>query len=325
MSSHLLAKVLARNPRFDIAAAVLSSELLEAVRRIQPDLAIVSADVDAGPTKGIEVVRQMRALHPEILVLVLSDSSDRDLVIRAFQAGAKGLFSRTENVAQLPKCIERVHRGEIWATNEHVRFLVEALVATSPFQVFDARGRELLSGRELEVVQYAAKGLSNREIAQKLNLSEHTVKNYVFHAFNKLGVSSRVELLFYMFNQFGASPHINGTSNIENSRSPVDELRNTAELGYASAQFVLGKGFFTGDRLERDYHQAFFWLRLAEQGGNEISGESRTILDILRTRMTTTDIETQEKKIGSWLDTHSMGARKVGARGTGSKISDIAV
>jgi two-component system, NarL family, nitrate/nitrite response regulator NarL len=324
MSGALLAKVLARNSRFNIVAAVLPSELLDTVRRVQPDLAIVSADTDAGPTKGIEVVRQMRALLPEVRVLVLSDSSDRNLVIHAFQAGAKGLFSRTESVDRLPKCIERVQHGEIWATNEHQRFLVEALVATSPFQVFDARGSELLSGRELEVVQYAAKGLTNRQIAQKLKLSEHTVKNYVFHAFNKLGVSNRVELLFYMFNQFGTSLQMIDLP-LENNRSPIDELHNAAELGYASAQFVLGRKYLAGDRLEKDYDQAFFWLRLAEEGGKEISTESRTALNGLRASMTPAEIETQEKRVSLWLENHRVSPPKSKVRGIVRKLSDVAV
>ena len=64
-------------------------------------------------------------------------------------------------------------------------------------RVIDARGAALLSRREQEVVRCVAEGLSNREIAQRLGLTEHTVKNYLFRIFDKLGVSSRVELILY--------------------------------------------------------------------------------------------------------------------------------
>jgi DNA-binding NarL/FixJ family response regulator len=78
-----------------------------------------------------------------------------------------------------------------------VKHLVDALAQPRCLQVLDAGGVNLLTNREQDVMRLVAEGLGNREIAQQLNLSQHTVKNYLFHIFDKLGVSNRVELVLY--------------------------------------------------------------------------------------------------------------------------------
>jgi DNA-binding NarL/FixJ family response regulator len=82
-----------------------------------------------------------------------------------------------------------------------MEFLLEALSNAPVTSVVDARGDELLSRREQEVVRWMADGLSNREIAKEMGLSENTVKNYVYRIFNKLGVSNRVEVVMYAASQ----------------------------------------------------------------------------------------------------------------------------
>src|SRR5215468_4264861 len=304
MSTNLLAKVLARSTRFNIVAAVLPAELLEVVRHAQPEVAIVSADTDAGPTKGVEVVRKLRALLPEVRVVVLADSSDRELVVHTFQAGARGLFLRAETVGRLPKCIQRTFEGEIWATKEQFCILVDTLMTASPFRVFDSRGTELLSGRELEVVELAARGLTNREIAKKLALSEHTIKNYIFGAFNKLGVSNRVELLFYLFNQFGIPSQQSVDTAANGGHPAVEILRNAAERGSISSQYALGQKYLLSNHSEKNRGLAFFWLRLAEEGGKETSEASRAALDNLRSSMTAAEMEREEQQVATWMKSH---------------------
>ena len=75
--------------------------------------------------------------------------------------------------------------------------MLAELRKAKPINIVDAKGRVLLSVREAQVVRLVAEGLSNREISQQLSLSEHTVKNYLFKIFEKLGVSTRVELVLY--------------------------------------------------------------------------------------------------------------------------------
>jgi DNA-binding NarL/FixJ family response regulator len=100
----------------------------------------------------------------------------------------------------LYKCILTVHQGHVWADKSDLTSLLDAFYHTTALRVTDARGTNLLSKREEQVVVLVSEGLSNREIARKLGLSEHTVKNHLFRVFEKLGVSSRVELVSYALN-----------------------------------------------------------------------------------------------------------------------------
>jgi DNA-binding NarL/FixJ family response regulator len=95
-------------------------------------------------------------------------------------------------------CVEHVRDGFIWAGPEETTFLLEALKSVPSASTLANCDSLKLSARELEVVRAAATGKSNKAIASELSLSEQTVKNYLFRAFEKLGVSSRVELLFYL-------------------------------------------------------------------------------------------------------------------------------
>ncbi len=87
--------------------------------------------------------------------------------------------------------------GQIWLGNAELEHVLAALSQARPLRVVNPEGSSLLSPREEEVVHLVAEGLGNREIAEQMELSEHTVKNYVFHIFDKLGVSNRVELVLY--------------------------------------------------------------------------------------------------------------------------------
>lgn len=103
----------------------------------------------------------------------------------------------SEPSSRLPKCIESVHNGQIWAGTKELEYLVSAVASSRPLRVVDACGRNILSKREDEVVALVADGLTNREVSEMLKLSEHTVKSYLFKIFEKLGISTRVELVLY--------------------------------------------------------------------------------------------------------------------------------
>ena len=92
-----------------------------------------------------------------------------------------------------------MHKGQIWASSNELQFLLEALAEAAPLRVVNAQGINLLTKREGQVVHLVAEGLTNRGISRELNISEHTVKNYLFRIFDKLGVSSRVELTICAF------------------------------------------------------------------------------------------------------------------------------
>lgn len=201
MGCQLMAKALRRSHyRFNVVgAAVDSAGILNFAKEHQPDLAVISANLQDGPLMGFKVLRELRASHPKTRVVILLDSSTRDLVVDAFRGGASGVFCRSELVERLCKCIQSVHNGQVWANSNELQFLLDALAQAAPLRVVNARGINLFTKREAQVVRLVAEGLTNREISRKLDLSEHTVKNYLFRIFDKLGVSSRVELTLYAF------------------------------------------------------------------------------------------------------------------------------
>jgi len=200
MSSQLLADALAQDRQFEVTGIEpKGSSILQAVAQKKPHVVLVSSALEESTTLGFDLTRQVCASHPETRVVLLVDTSNRSEVVEAFRCGAQGIFSRTQSSKTLAKCVSNVHQGQVWASSAELRYLLEAFREAEPLQVLDSRGVEILSKREQDVVRCVAEGLSNREIASRLKLTEHTVKNYLFRIFDKLGVSSRVEVVLYVF------------------------------------------------------------------------------------------------------------------------------
>jgi two-component system nitrate/nitrite response regulator NarL len=198
MDSQLLAEALGKDKQFEICGACCSSgNILSIASRERPDITLLSSELEDGKLKGFEVARSLRSSRMDTRVVMLVDSSERANVVEAFRCGARGLFCRTESLSSLAKCIQRVHAGQVWATSSELLLLLEALAETPAPKSAVASGSEKLSKRERDVVQGVAQGLTNREIAHQLGLTEHTVKNYLFRIFDKLGVSTRVELVLH--------------------------------------------------------------------------------------------------------------------------------
>lgn len=196
MGCQLLRKVLSSHRRIEVAATVFTAkELAAEVSRTPVDSVLVNVDLHEGHLSGLRAAAELHAARPDLPIIVLCDLASDDLVISSFRAGARGLLSRSESIGMLRKCIEAVHKGQIWANSSHLQVLLGMLVQTPPARVVDAHGLNLLAEREGQVVSLVADGLTNRDIAMRLGLSEHTVSNYLFRIYNKLGVSNRVELV----------------------------------------------------------------------------------------------------------------------------------
>ena len=180
-----------------VASAVRATETLELAKNKQPDIAVISAELEDGGLQGYRVVRELRAISPRTRGIMLLHSRERELVIDAFRCGARGVVFRDEPIDTLAKAIHAVHQGQVWASSEILRYMVETLGQALPMRFREGHGIEQLSKREVDVVRLVAEGLGNKDIAAQLGLSEHTVRNYLFHIFDKLGVSTRVELVLY--------------------------------------------------------------------------------------------------------------------------------
>ena len=200
----LLANALKLDPLLEVIAFEASSCGLVAELMAQAiDVLVISSNLDEQPSRGVEVLFELRALNVNTRAILLPDSSKDEAILQAFRAGARGVFGKNEPIGQLSKCVRCVHRGQVWASSEALQVAVEALASSPTVRAVNAEGMKLLSDRELQVVRCIAEGLTNREIAKRLKLSQHTIKNYLFRIFDKVGVSSRVELLFMTLSQNG--------------------------------------------------------------------------------------------------------------------------
>lgn len=198
MTSELLARALGRVKTLSIVKSAVSfGDTLKAIVERSPDVAVVSTHLADGPYRGLEIVRQARQLSEKTRCVVLMDDSDREIVTDAFRAGARGVFKRSASMQLLSRCITAVHSGQIWASSADLQQVLGALETAVPFRCVNSNGDTLLTKREQEIVPLVAQGLTNKEISSRLGVSEHTVKNHLFRIYDKLGISSRVELILY--------------------------------------------------------------------------------------------------------------------------------
>jgi len=198
MGRELLLGGMKRRRHFQVDSVTTADEVLKAVSSAEPNVVLLAATLADGPLSGFGALRQIRERCPEIKAVMLLNAAERDLVVDAFRAGARGVFfASSSSFKSLCRCVEQVHAGQIWANSSELSELVEAFSQLAPMRVVNADGIRLLTKREEDVVRLVAEGMQNRDIAEELKLSEHTIKNYLFHIFDKLGVSSRVELVLY--------------------------------------------------------------------------------------------------------------------------------
>ncbi len=168
-------------------------EALDLLKRLQPDVAIL--DIRMPKLNGIEVVRQMKDCCPNTKALILTAYDDDDYILALMEAGALGYVLKTTGASELAQSVRSVHSGEP---------ILAPVIAAKVARLWaqsraDAKERtaEELSPREREVLQLAAKGLRNKDIADNLRISVRTVEGHFNNIFNKLNVASRVEAILY--------------------------------------------------------------------------------------------------------------------------------
>jgi DNA-binding NarL/FixJ family response regulator len=200
LTGGLIADALRRDRKLSVSNATENSVLAEA-STLSPHVIVLSETLGGTAGKGFEVLTALRAADPKTRVIILLDSAQREMVVEAFCKGARGVFCRSDSLTMLTRCVHRVHEGQLWINGAQLEFLLQTLAQAPATRIVDTRGTNLLSKREQDVVRWLAEGNTNREIALKLKISANTVKNYLFHIFNKLGVSSRVEVVIYAASQ----------------------------------------------------------------------------------------------------------------------------
>jgi len=311
--TRLVADALRLDPLLDVIPFESdSSGLAASVMAEKIDVLVIHSNLDEQPSRGIEVLLELRALHSPVQSVLLPDSSKDEAVLQAFRAGARGVFGKSEPIEQLSKCVRCVHQGQIWASSQALRVAVEALASSPTVRAVNASGMKLLSEREMQVVRCIAEGLTNREIAERLKLSQHTIKNYLFRIFDKVGVSSRVELLFMTLSQTpgtedaGRRDTDKDTDKDKDKDKDADQdgagdspdeaslLVKAAEAGLPSAQLALAQFYLARQRDSEDLVDAYTWYLVATERSFDARGS-------ITKKMTAQQIDQAKQKASVWL------------------------
>lgn len=195
--SHLLTGALRRQAGMLVTHCPAELSLCVAALDQHSANIILLGDGPPDADRPLELLRRLHATHPEVRFIVLRDRYDREFVVNAMRFGAHALFCRAaQPFKALCRCIHAVHHGQLWINSEQTQYLVDAIV-TPQIHVVNANDEAMLTVREEEVVSLVAEGLSNRDIARKLEIKENTVKKALLRIYDKVGMSNRVELVLY--------------------------------------------------------------------------------------------------------------------------------
>jgi DNA-binding NarL/FixJ family response regulator len=176
-----------------VGEASNGNECIKMLDKFKPDILLL--DLRMPEKDGLAVLTEVNFDSLPTRVIVLTAAEDDRDVVRAMRLGARGVVLKQSASDLLLKSIRQVHDGEIWLDNRMTAEVINAFKRSA--ESGQRREKPLLSDREKEVVQLVVQGFRNREIGEKLFISEQTVKNHLHNIFDKLGLSDRLELALY--------------------------------------------------------------------------------------------------------------------------------
>jgi DNA-binding NarL/FixJ family response regulator len=175
-----------------VARCVNGEEALQAVRQHRPDILIL--DIRMPGKDGLAVLREMRDEDLSTQVVLLTVALEEEETLEALRLGVRGVVLKEMAPQMLVQCVRKVHAGDQWLERRSVGRALEKLLSR------EAGAREVagvLTPREIEVVRMVAAGFRNKEIGDKLSISEGTVKIHLHHIYEKLHLTGRLELARY--------------------------------------------------------------------------------------------------------------------------------
>ena len=173
-------------------------EVVRVVQETQADIVIL--DLRMPNMDGLSALQALQQLERKVKVIVLTASEDKNEFVQAMKLGCSGIVLKQTAPELIVKSIRKVNSGEIWLDSHTTAAVMRQFAAPGDMMGGNAaKGRERspLSQREREIVSLVAQGYKNREMAEKMFISEQTVKNHLHNIFDKLGVSDRLELALY--------------------------------------------------------------------------------------------------------------------------------
>jgi DNA-binding NarL/FixJ family response regulator len=201
-----LCKLLALEEDFEVVAQAQDGrQVLEVLAQYEPDILLL--DLKMPGLDGLATLQRLQSARNKTRVIVLTASDDKNEFVQAMKLGTSGIVLKQTATELLIKSIRKVHAGEIWLDSHTTAAVIRQFVAADEApQVQPSaqaavapreRERSPLSQREREIVALVAQGFKNKEMAEKMFISEQTVKNHLHNIFDKLGVSDRLELALY--------------------------------------------------------------------------------------------------------------------------------
>jgi two-component system, NarL family, nitrate/nitrite response regulator NarL len=178
------------------------AEAVKLVKQLKPDILLLDLSMPKHP--GLEALRDLSqpANATPVRVILLTAAAEKSQIVEALQLGARGVVLKDSATQLLLKAIQTVMAGEYWVGRESVSNLVQYLRTLMQSSHDEARQRKFgLTPREIEIVSAVVAGYSNKEIAEYFKISEDTVKHHLSNIFDKLGVSTRLELALFAVNQ----------------------------------------------------------------------------------------------------------------------------
>jgi two-component system nitrate/nitrite response regulator NarL len=185
-----------------VGEACDGAEAVKMARQLKPDLMLLDLAMPRMP--GLEALREMSSgpASNSVRVILLTAAAEKKQIVEALQLGARGVVLKDSATQLLLKSIHTVMSGEYWVGRESVSNLVQYLRNLVQSSGEEAKQKKFgLTPRELEIVSAVVAGYSNKEIAEYFKISEDTVKHHLSNIFDKLGVSTRLELALFAVNQ----------------------------------------------------------------------------------------------------------------------------
>ena len=197
-----LCKLLALEEDFEVVAQAQDGrQVLDVLQQHEPDILLL--DLKMPGLDGLATLQRLQVAKNKTRVIVLTASDDKNEFVQAMKLGTSGIVLKQTATELLIKSIRKVHAGEIWLDSHTTAAVIRQFVANDeqpappPQAAPRDRERSPLSQREREIVALVAQGFKNKEMAEKMFISEQTVKNHLHNIFDKLGVSDRLELALY--------------------------------------------------------------------------------------------------------------------------------
>ena len=193
-----LRKLLSLEDDFEVVGEARDgNDVLEIVKQAEPDVLLL--DLRMPGMDGLSVLQTLKSSGCRTRIIILTASEDKNEFVQAMKLGCSGIVLKQTATELLYKSIRKVNAGEIWLDSHTTAAVMRQFASPGRLSSSDRKGRERspLSQREREIVALVAQGFKNKEIAEKIFISEQTVKNHLHNIFDKLGVSDRLELALY--------------------------------------------------------------------------------------------------------------------------------